>query len=385
MKLKKTCTVKLHQAFSSLILAVAVLAMHAFVPQNARGELVVGDPQINPAPSCCGRSDSPQPGVSLFVYLGDQVGQEFTAEFPVSEQPAAVVLTAADLTSYVYNAQAGTLTLGFKFTGYMNNIDLPGPPNGMGIAFITAESQGGTAWMRGSWMATNVSPLSWTLIPPSAPNLSFGYQISGPTDQTGFFRMFIPQGLLDAVSALSGKTVTVADLALFNGTSQASVAVSEVKEGDVTTGGLIDIRLMFSEGVTEVDDEDSDASAAPLTVQGSVSNVGTTVTKRLTARAKLPISLAASQTPVRKGTSVRLYGWVKSYTPGDKVAITTNAGGVGSPGGSQKAWKRATIGADGGFAATYKARNTQVFRASYKKRGQRKISSSKLKVTVRKR
>jgi len=330
--------------------------------------------QIVPAIPTFSPGEQP-PGATLIVYnaTGQPVPQDYTATFTVSEQPAAVVLTAGELKTYTYNSGTGELVLTFTHVGYVPNSEIIGPSDAFALAFVAAVPLGQAGppeQMRGSWMSTNISPLGWTLIPPTPQSPGFGYELKGPDGERGFFKMFIPQTLIDAMSQLYGRTLTADDLALFNGNSQASVAVTQV-EG----GAMVDINVTFQSYVNEVDDEE--ATMLPYR-SGLRLRAGSfpTVTKRLTVQARKALSLTASPSQGPKGTNIKLFGWAKNFVPGDKVKLTSQV-----PGSSVfRTWKRLTLDDKGYFSTTFSLKRNMTVQALYKKSGAKAVKSPKVKI-----
>ncbi|MCB0339221.1 MAG: hypothetical protein KDD53_06440, partial [Bdellovibrionales bacterium] len=85
---------------------------------------------------------------------------------------------------------------------------------------------------------------AWNLIPPSPPDdIFFGFELNGKEGETGFFRMKIPDTLIDHLSELAGKTLNVDDLAIFNDGKQASLDIE-----DLSDGIIVNIKTVFKEG-----------------------------------------------------------------------------------------------------------------------------------------
>lgn len=370
---------------SALLFAALGLTSGLVLPASVQAELTVTFQSIDPPISRRTEGIPPQPGVQLFVFDtgGQSIPQQYTAVFQVSELPATAVLTACKLGGYTYDSGSGELTLTFEHVGYVPNSTPPGPPTDFGIAFVPVGGAGGQgipAAMAGSWMSTNISPTfnspGWELLPPSQNNPGFGFVLNGPEGETGFFKMFIPQSLIDLMSQLYGEPMTAADLALFNGNSQASVAVNEVFAGETLLGALVDINVVFSQFVQSVDDELDEASLQSYKASKPLRSLAT-VNKSLTVRRGLQVSLTASQTRAPKGSRVELFGWVKNGSPGEKVLLTSNAK---PPQKGLVKWKRLTLDADKRYSAFYTVKNTRNFQTVYKKAKQKAKKSPKVKV-----
>lgn len=103
-----------------------------------------------------------------------------------------------------------------------------------GIAFVPAEtktSDGPPEEMKGSWMSTNISPEYWELVPPDEDDPGFGYKLSGPEGEQGFFQMFIPAAMIDYLSSAYGETLSAEDHAVFNDGEQASLDIESGQGG----------------------------------------------------------------------------------------------------------------------------------------------------------
>ncbi len=365
-----------------LILAIGGLVF-AFIPLEAKAIIdTFAFDSISPPTDLRGGSVPPRPDTTLFVFeMGSGgYGTTYTAVFNVTEEPAAIVGTAVEITDVDYDAGAGQVRVTFKHVGYTSDLNLPGPSTDFALAFLKVGSveQGGLpAQMRGSWMATNVSPLSWQLIPPSLSNPGFGYQISGPAGDRGFFHMFVPQSAINLLGQLYGQPLTLDSLAVFNDGSQASIDISPVQEDGNVTGGFIDVNVVFAADIDAfVADEAQSAVATSRLARSTAGTVVTEVAKSITLDRAKDVSIAASDTSVVRNTRVRVFGWVRGGRQGEKVKITAR---------SSSFRKQLTLNSEGGYSFTYSAKATKKFRASFKRKGRATKYSDWLQVTATKR
>lgn len=353
---------------------------------------------LDPAVPIRGGTVAPQEGVELYVFdAGAVTGQQHVATVIVTEQPAAVVGVGVDITNYVYSDATKTLTLTFKHVGYMDGAELYGPDTDFSLAFIPAGTDqfGIPMAMRGSWMATNVGA-GWNLVPPSEESYAFGFELEGPAGQTGFFRMFIAQGMIDLLSDLYGQELTAEDLAVFNDNGQASLTVTPQEVGGEVVGALVDINVTFQPGSQLLENDEPELSGA-LRLQnysGPGGDGNNSIKKKLTVDKALEISLAASQNPVVKRTRIKLYGWVPGGAPGDTVKLTSSKvlRAARVKGNTKRAsrlktrgWKRLELEEDGYFSVDYVVKSKDVIKAIYKRKGQRNLTSEKVVIKLAKR
>ena len=142
---------------------------------------------ISPAgPTELSGSIPPQEGVELYVYATVGTGTDYTLTCDATEQPASVVVLPGKVSELSYDEGAGTIVVKFKHVPYVTGSNVQAPPGTevFSVAFVPAVAegvQGPPEQMRGSWMATNIAPGDWELIPPSEEdqNPNFGYKLSG--------------------------------------------------------------------------------------------------------------------------------------------------------------------------------------------------------------
>jgi hypothetical protein len=166
---------------------------------------------------------------------------------------------------------------------------------------------GPTTEFAGGWMSTNLQ--DWQMIPPSPGNPAFGYELSGPEGETGYFHMFIPQATIDLLSELEGIDLSIDDLAVFEDDEQSSISVSEYDTG-VYTGALININVTFTEDATTTE------------------TLSTNVTKKLTVAKQEALSITAQKSSLKKNKTAHLFGWLKSGKKGKAITLWRKLNGA---------------------------------------------------------
>lgn len=341
----------------------------------------------------------PQSNVEMFVYSTVSTGTEYTLVCDTPEQPAAVVVLPAEMTSVSYDGSAGTISVRFKNVPYIEGTSIPAPPGTttFSIAFVYASPGGVPAEMRGSWMATNIPPFGldmsgvggWELIAPSEEEPFFGYRLNGPEGVTGFFQMFIPETMRALLAGLASESPNApvslewSDLAIFNDNEQASMSLIPQESG----GALVDILVKFTEGVTE-----TPVAQTLLAARMARAAAGAGVDKRVTVGEAEAVSLTADILKPKRAETIKLYGWVKACTAGDKVKLTSKlAGNAARAAGAKRyakyvknGWKRPVLQQDCSFSQTYKAKKLDVFKAIYKPKGGKAVKSRSLRMPVTK-
>lgn len=176
-------------------------------------------------------------------------GTEYTATYSVDEQPAVVVNPGGQIEvgGIAYDADAGTLAVTFTATGIVSDFQLGSDVSIIGLVAATESlsEDGPPAEMRGAFMSTNVQ--EWELIPPSPENPAFGFVLTGPAGEEGFFRMLIPDAVVDLLSEFSGVELQANDLAVVMDDQIATLSIS-----DVEGGYLVDINVTFEADNTQV-------------------------------------------------------------------------------------------------------------------------------------
>lgn len=248
-------------------------------------------------------TDAPE-NVALKGWLAEE-GVEYTVVLAVDVEPAVVITPGADIAvDQPWTYDAGTLTVTMEATGLKQTSD--GPENAMILAIVAPVAlgeDGPPAEMTGSWLSTNVQ--DWELIPPSEETPAFGFQLTGPAGETGFFHMFMPSAMIDLLGQFVGRTLAPSELAVFNGDSQSSIDIQEV------SGGIyININVAF-------EDTSSSVSATK----------SSSVTKRITVQEREAVSIAAAKTSLSKGKSTKLYGWLKNGKRNQTVTVWAKAKG----------------------------------------------------------
>lgn len=293
-------------------------------------------------------TDAPE-GVAISGWLAE-TDTEYTAVFSVDESPAIVITPGGDISldnPWSYDADAGTVTVTFTATGLKATDDSPDNLAIVALVGVVEKGEGGPpAEMTGAWLSTNIQ--NWELIPPSKNNIAFGFSLTGPVGEKGFFHMFMPDSVIDLLSQYAGVELKIEDLAVFNGDSQSSLSITEVDGG-----AYIDINVVFSDTTT------------------SVSAADDTVTKDLTVQKQLPISLAATKTEVKKNKTFDLYGWLKNGKSKQTVTVWRKQSG------EDEFTKIDTLktDSDGYFAETYTAKKTAKYKVKYRASSGVKVSS----------
>ena len=331
---------------------------------------------ITPAVSLRDGSIPPQPNVEIFVFAGNQPNTPYTAVFNnVTAEPASVVVLPATVNSTSYDSTSQKLTVVFTHVPYVDGTIPPGPSTDFSIALVSASAGGAPEALRGSWMATNISPLDWTLIPPTESNPAFGYQIAGPVGQSGFLRMLIPSGLFTYVSSLYGQNVTANDFAVFSGTIQTNVLVEALGNGSA----LVNVSVPFSATNSEV----TDVEAARYE-EASLEAQATSVTKKITVGREADLSLSPNPTgSIKRNKTVSLFGCVASRVPfatGEKVSIT-----VKRSGSSSATVVRGSLDANGCYRKSFKVTSTVTAIAALKSNTSlgRSIAAKSKRITIK--
>ena len=345
----------------------------------------------------------PQPGVELFVFdpLGSPTpgdppyGTKYTLTFKTSEQPASVVAIPGKVLSYVYStgtsgdlAYPDELVIEFTHEPYAGGVEaeLPGPPSDFSIAIIPADGTGIPESLRGSYMATNISPLAWRLIPPSDASVSFGFEVNGNNGQVAFFDLLVPDSLLADWSDLLDRPLTQDDLALFSNNAQASTGFRRVEGAN--PGALIEIQFSFNPAsnlVVDVDEPD-EAAVEPASARSLASPKflppRPKVTKRLTVGEAPALSLLATSRVVRYRKKVTLYGWARYGSAGEAVNIIQQSL-IATRGAKRAVVKKPRLDADGKFVTTIRMLKTDKFKASHRSAGGIASSTRPLRIVVR--
>ena len=336
---------------ANLVLALAIVAR----PTSAMTVEVVSispEPQMDISDMM---TDVPA-GVGIAAWLLDD-NVEYTAVLAVDEAPAVIINPGGDIDPeqpWVYDETTGTLTVVFTSTGLKQASDAD-PDNASIIAVVPPVElgeDGPPVEMTGAWLNTNVQ--NWELIPPSPDNVAFGFSLTGPAGETGFFHMFMPETMVDLLSELSGEDLTIEDLAVFNGDNQSSMSITEI-EG----GAYIDINVTFSEAVV-----------APTAKNSSI-------TKNITVQEQLPISLAANKTTVKSSGKAQLFGWLKSGQKDKTIEVWRKVKGAES----FTKWKQVKTNKAGRYEVKFTPSKTASYKVKYKASGKTKVSSV-TKITV---
>lgn len=343
----------------------------------------------------------PQEGVELYIYATAGTDVTYTAECDATENPASVVVLPATVTSVDYNSTTKKVTIVFVNKNYIEGSNVPAPPGTttFSIALVSAVADGQDgppAAMAGSWMATNIPPVGvdpsgaggWELIPPSEDDPFFGYTLNGPDGSTGFFKMFIPDSMLQYVEDLINQEsptpvdLTWDDMAVFNDNQQASLEFTEV-----AGGVLVDIFLLFEQGANTFPDSDTEEAVVAAAQSGGGVN------KSVTVGEAADVSLAADDSKPSKRQTVKLFGWVVDCITGEKIKITSKLaarkakkrGANALKRYKRKGWKKVALDSECYYEKSFKAKKSDVLESIYKPKGEKAKKSSKLKVQVSKR
>jgi hypothetical protein len=334
---------------------------------------------VTPAVSIRDGTIPPQPGVELFVFAGSAPYIEYTVVFKnVAEEPASVVALPAAISSIAYDGGAQTLTVVMTHQPYVEGTIPPGPSTDFSIALIPAGVGGTPTALRGSWMATNISPSDWTLVPPTLSNPSFGYQIAGPVGEAGYLTMFIPDSLFAFIATISGQTMTAEDFAVFSGSTQTNISLTPQVGGGV----LVKVRVPFTStnpGLTEIADGAESETAHSVTAQAA------SVAKTITVGRQAALSIGVNPTgKVRKNKKAKLFGCVASrvpFTSGEKLSL------VMTPRSGKATTVKVSLNAKGCYTRSQKLTKETSFQASLAKRltiGRgTAVKSKKLTIKVR--
>ncbi len=344
------------------IFAVGICAAVIFLMARPSWALTVDVVSMTPTPQqdITDMIDDAPEGVGIVGWILEK-DVEYTAVLAVDEAPAVVITPGGDVAldqPWVYDETNGQLTVVFTSTGLKQVGEDAGPENVAIIAVVPPVplgEDGPPVEMTGATLSTNVQ--NWELIPPSENNHAFGFSLTGPEGETGFVHMYMPQGIIDLLSQFSGEELAIEDLAVFNGDSQSSMSITEV-EG----GAYIDINVTFTEA----------AVVSPTATNGSV-------TKSITVREQLPISLAVNKSEIKAGKTSRVFGWLKNGKKNETVTVWRKLKGENT----FTKWKTVTTEQDGYYNVSFTARQTATYKAKYRTNKGVKVSTAE-KITVNK-
>ncbi len=284
--------------------------------------------------------------ITGFAFLGT-VDQAYEAVISVDEEPAMVILPGGvmDLSqNWTYDSLGSRVIVNFTASGMKGEFS-ENFPEGSAVFVVVlvpvaAEgTDGPPEEMKGAWLSTNIS--DWSLITPSQEAPYFGFELTGPTGETGFLHMFIPSTVIDLLSTYSGQDLSAESMAVFENNDQSSTSVT-----DVDGSAYVDINVTFTDKIT--------SPAAEATG---------TVVKEITAGAKLPISLAATKYSVTKGKKTTLYGWIKSGKADKTVTLWRKLKGADE----YVKIDTLTTEADGYFSTKVEVTKTANYKVKYKR------------------
>lgn len=302
-------------------------------------------------------SAMPPGDTEMFSFEGVE-DEDYVAEFTTDTCPAIVLTLGGSMTvanNWSCDDTTGILTVAVTADGFVegagNHVDAGQAMFQIAMTPPTT-SNGPSEADIGMWMSTDVQ--EWQMIPPSPGNIAFGYTLSGPAGEQGFFKMFMPQGTIDMLSFYADETLTPDDLVIFNGDAMASLAVTSV-----TGGALVDINVTFSNFNNAV----STASQK-------------LVTKTFKAGQQPNISFTAKKTKVKKNKRTKLFGWVKGVGKNKKVTILR-----GTKTKNLKKWRTVKTNKNGGFSSWIKVKKNMKYKAKAKVNSKTRKSSV---VTIKK-
>lgn len=299
----------------SLIISTAFSVLLPFTAWAATAELVSISNGAQDRSEWMEGGDAPAEA-RTFLFQGT-IGEEYTAVFAVDEEPVVMVTPGADITEpWVYDATTGQVTVTIEQTELIGSeapedIDL----FIIAVVFPVELGQDGPPLeAAGMWMSTNLT--DWQMIPPSPEQETpqFGFRLTGPSGTTGFFHMFLPDGIVNLLSQFSGQTMDIQDLAVFVDDDQASMNITEI-EG----GAMIEIEVTFSEDATLVAETTSAYTRQALTALGK--KITANITKEIVAKERLTVSLASEKYKVKKNGATELFGWTKNGKKGKKITL----------------------------------------------------------------
>jgi hypothetical protein len=268
-----------------------------------------------------------------------EIGETYDLEFTITDEcPVIVLLLGGTMTAdenWSCDEEAGTMAASFTITDMIDpfegNVEEGSAIVSMSFTYQSTDPMmGPTAADAGIWMNTDVQ--QWQMVYPNGDNPRFGFSLTGPAGGTGYFKMFIPAGLINQLGQFSGQTLEPTDLAVFNGDQQSSLAITEVNGG-----ALVEIDVVFTE---------TNFTATNL----SISSDSESVTKTISAGEQLDISLTSEKTKIKEGKETTLFGWVKDAAAGQKVKIRR-----AKKGQDFKVWQTVTTDKDGYFEINVKS------------------------------
>lgn len=336
--------------FGSSLLVSAFLYYPSVAAASATVELVSVTPDAEQIDTS---QMQPPEDVQLFAFTGT-ADQAYDLQFSSTESPAVVIGINGDMTpeqNWSYDENTNIVSVHLQYTGTTargENTQEGNDPmaNSFMLAFVFAVEHGQDGppvEMTGSWFTTNVQ--QWELIPPSPDKPAFGYKLSGSAGTQGFFHMFIPDSMIELLGKMSGKALTINDLAVFNGDAQSSLAVQAV-----TGGALVEINILFKEDLNTVKrDPTSNHYSASL------------ISKTITVQEQLPFSLTPTLSTVKKGKKVQLYGWISTGTPKTTMKIWRKLAGESD----YTPWQILKLKKNGYFLKKFKPQSTATYKATY--------------------
>lgn len=329
-----------------LALAVPLFGLGLFLAPQPSHALTASLVSLTPDASDISDQVQLPDDVTGFAFMGT-ADQAYEAIIAVDEEPAMVILPGGEMDldqNWTYDSVNSQVVVNFTASGVKGEF-AENFPEGTAVFVIalvpvaTEGQDGPPEAMKGAWLSTNI--MNWSLIAPSQEKPYFGFELTGPSGESGFLHMFIPSTVIDLLSEYSGKDLSAESMAVFENNDQSSATVT-----DVDGSAYVDINVTFTNNVT------SPADAAT-----------TDVVKEITAGAKLPVSLAATKYSVNKGKKTTLYGWIKSGKADKTVTLWRKIKGA------DEYVKIATLTTDedGYFSTKVEINKTANYKVKYKR------------------
>ena len=298
---------------------------------------------------------SPGEDVDIFAFSG-VADTTYELVFASDTAPTMIITPGADMENandWAYDATSGTVTMNVTYKGIVTDTNDENSELDMFIIALVFSSGdinagGAPVEMAGAGLATNL--LQWMIVPPMPDAPYFGFQLTGTPGTSGFFHMFIPETAIDHISSMSDQELTPESMAVFVDDQQASMSIT-----GVDGGAYIDINITFVEDAV------------------GVSSTSDSIIKKITAGAREPLSLVAKKDTIEKGSTTRLYGWIKRAKAGKEVVLYRKLKGESK----FTVWKTVETNGTGYYKVNYTGKKTAQFKAKY-----RQNVTDKVKVTV---
>lgn len=219
--------------------------------------------------------------VNVFITTSNSVTH--TIRIDTKGQTPKVAVAVGTIESWSYNSTPDELgrtiaTINAKSTyRHAMNKNEQDAPNFLMVA-LALDLGDGPEEATGLYVSFNGD--DWEMIPPTQYRGRFGYKITGATGTKGWFKMFMPNALVEKMGFKKG------EIAGFIDGDQASINVT-----DLETGVMISLSGF------------------------------TYSTHTIYAGKALPLSLAASKKSIKSGKTTKLFGWSKTKKKGKKISL----------------------------------------------------------------